>query len=70
MSDTVLIAAIGAATAIVTAVIALVGAYLSRQNKETRLAIDGRLTELLETARALSRAEGVAEGTATERDRP
>lgn len=68
MSETVVIAIV---TGIVTIVVAIVGGIfaLLRQGRETRVAIDGRLTELLDAARDLARSEGIAQGEQDERDR-
>lgn len=66
MSDAVLISLIAAGGSIVTAFIAA-GALI--QSRTTHTLINSRMDELLRAARALARAEGVAAGEQSQRDR-
>lgn len=66
MSDAVLIAAIVALSTVVTASIS---GYALIQSKQTHMLINSRMDELLAAARAASRAEGVAAGEQSQRDR-
>ena len=64
-----MVALIVAATTVVSGLIALATALLSARLKDLTLRVDGRLTELLESTRAASRAEGVTQGEQDQRDR-
>lgn len=66
MSDAVAIALIVAIGSIVTSIIGVVGIVLAQR---THHLINSRMDELLAAARALARAEGVAVGEQSQRDR-
>jgi len=66
MSDAVLVALI---VTIGTAVTAAISGYALIQTKQTHMLINSRMDELLAAARAASRAEGVAAGEQSQRDR-
>jgi len=69
MSEAIIVAAITAATTIVTAVIAVIGALLARKLDSVHLLINSRMDELLRLAASAARAEGVAAGEQSQRDR-
>ena len=90
MSDTVLVAFIGAIGLVVVALLGLMTQVVLKRFAEAKEAaeattavlvevgdkvfrigeqVDGRLSELLKEARALARAEGVAAGEQSQRDR-
>ena len=66
MSDAVLIAIIVGIFGTITALIGVVGIYISRS---THLLINSRMDELLRVAQIAARAEGVAAGEQSQRDR-
>ena len=66
MSDAVMIAMIVALSGIVTATIS---AFALIQTKQTHMLINSRMDELLRTATTLARAQGVAAGEQSQRDR-
>ena len=68
MSDQVVVALIGMVGVVMVALIGLLGAVLA-QTKATHKLINSRMTELLELTRTASRAEGVAAGEQSQRDR-
>lgn len=73
MSDSVLIALIVAASAIVTGLIGYAGLRQGqangKQTRETHFLINSRMDELLRMTRESARAEGVAAGEQSQRDR-
>ena len=69
MSDTVLVALIVGATTVISAIIALTTALLTRRLSDLEIKVDGRLTQLLESTRAGAHAEGVTRGEQDQRDR-
>ncbi len=66
MSDAVLVAVIVAISGVVTASIS---AFALIQTRQTHALINSRMDELLRQARLLARAEGVAQGEQSQRDR-
>lgn len=66
MSDVVLVAIIAALGSITSALVGSATFYISRN---THKLINSRMDELLQSARALARSEGQAEGEQLQRDR-
>lgn len=73
MSETVQLAIIAGFFGVLTTLIAAVAAYFAAgaraQSKVTHTQINSRMDELLTQARSLARAEGVAAGEQSQRDR-
>jgi hypothetical protein len=66
MSDLVIVAIVGTIGSIITSVIA---AAAVMQTRQTHQLINSRMTELLRIAQQAARAEGVAAGEQSQRDR-
>jgi hypothetical protein len=66
MSDVVLVALIAAVSSMVAA---LISAFALIQTRQTHTLINSRMDQLLKMAATLARAEGVAQGEQSQRDR-